>query len=264
MLQSAAESSLAKSQALAEVSCSSAQDAHMGAASASGASDVSQEKEETITYEAALGSQRMRAGSVLRHDYSFFRELEATPSREKLSRLAQEMVDAATGLPCDAHNAIFMCMDRSRCDVARVLVTGVAGTPYASGCFVFDVLCPQDYPASPPKVFLRTTGNGAVRFNPNLYSNGKVCLSLLGTWQGKGGEAWTPRSTMLQVFVSVQSLIMTEGVYFNEPGYAHVQGSEEGGRLNRAYCNIVRYSTVRYAMVDMLRHPDPTFERIIR
>lgn len=31
------------------------------------------------------------------------------------------------------------------------------------------------------KVNLQTTGNGTVRFNPNLYNCGKVCLSLLGT-----------------------------------------------------------------------------------
>ena len=32
---------------------------------------------------------------------------------------------------------------------------------------------------------LRTTGGGTVRFNPNLYNSGKVCLSLLGTWPGR-------------------------------------------------------------------------------
>jgi hypothetical protein len=35
-----------------------------------------------------------------------------------------------------------------------------------------------------------------VRFNPNLYINGKVCLSLLGTWSG---PSWNPKtSTLLQ------------------------------------------------------------------
>ena len=29
-----------------------------------------------------------------------------------------------------------------------------------------------------------TTGGNKVRFNPNLYDSGKVCLSLLGTWSG--------------------------------------------------------------------------------
>ena len=45
-----------------------------------------------------------------------------------------------------------------------------------------------------------------MRFNPNLYNCGKVCLSLLGTWAGPG---WNPKtSTLLQVLVSIQSLIM--------------------------------------------------------
>jgi ubiquitin-protein ligase len=35
------------------------------------------------------------------------------------------------------------------------------------------------------------------RLNPNLYHDGKVCLSLLGTWSGPG---WVPgQSTLLQV-----------------------------------------------------------------
>jgi len=29
---------------------------------------------------------------------------------------------------------------------------------------------------------LMTTGGGTCRFNPNFYANGKVCLSILGTW----------------------------------------------------------------------------------
>lgn len=34
----------------------------------------------------------------------------------------------------------------------------------------------------------------------NLYNNGKVCLSLLGTWSGGQGEGWDPTaSSMLQV-----------------------------------------------------------------
>ena len=44
------------------------------------------------------------------------------------------------------------------------------------------------YPQVPPDVNSRTNGGGRVRFNPNLYNCGKVCLSLLGTWSGGGGE----------------------------------------------------------------------------
>ncbi len=42
------------------------------------------------------------------------------------------------------------------------------------------------------------------RLNPNLYEDGKVCVSLLGTWSGKGTETWTPNSNLLQLLVSIQ------------------------------------------------------------
>jgi hypothetical protein len=71
--------------------------------------------------------------------------------------------------------------------------------------------------AQPPKVNLKTTGAGTVRFNPNLYDSGKVCLSLLGTWRGEQGESWNAdTSTFLQVAVSIQALIFVPQPYFNE------------------------------------------------
>ena len=72
-------------------------------------------------------------------------------------------------------------------------------TPYSGGCYVFDFFFPGKYPNSPPTVNFRTTGGGSVRFNPNLYNCGKVCLSLLGTWEGAQGEQWNETSTVLQV-----------------------------------------------------------------
>ena len=71
----------------------------------------------------------------------------------------------------------------------QVLMTGPADTPYANGCFEFDVYFPTDYPNSPPLINLETTGNHTVRFNPNLYNDGKVMNSLLG---GGGREDTRP------------------------------------------------------------------------
>lgn len=82
----------------------------------------------------------------------------------------------------------------------RVMITGPEDTPYSCGCFIFDVYFPVQYPAIPPKVNLQTTGSSSVRFNPNLYKDGKVCLSLLGTWDGHKSETWDPQiSSIFQV-----------------------------------------------------------------
>jgi hypothetical protein len=57
------------------------------------------------------------------------------------------------------------------------------------------------YPSIPPLVHFETTGGGTVKFNPNLYADGKVCLSLIGTFSGANAtEKWDPAlSTLYQV-----------------------------------------------------------------
>jgi ubiquitin-protein ligase len=103
------------------------------------------------------------------------------------------------------------------CATSKIMIAGPENTPYAGGLFEFDCFLPIRYPNSPPLINLCTTGGGRVRFNPNLYNCGKVCLSLLGTWAGSPEENWQPRkSTLLQVLVSIQSMILVEAPYFNE------------------------------------------------
>ena len=97
-----------------------------------------------------------------------------------------------------------------------------------------------------------------------IYSDGKVCLSLLGTWAGEGGENWTSASTLMQVFQSIQSLIMSSDILFNEPGYARMQDTAEGTSLNQGYTNIVRYGAVKFAMLDQLRQPSREFDGLIQ
>ncbi|KAI7985240.1 putative ubiquitin-conjugating enzyme E2 25, partial [Camellia lanceoleosa] len=73
------------------------------------------------------------------------------------------------------------------------------GTPYHDGLFFFDVL------------FLVVI---------------QMSHRLLNTWSGHQSEKWIPGvSTMLQVLVSIQALILNEKPYFNEPGYEIMGGS---------------------------------------
>ena len=71
--------------------------------------------------------------------------------------------------------------------------------------------------------------SGGLRLNPNMYESGKVCLNILNTWTGKGNEVWNPTSSnILQIFVSIQRLVLNAKPYFNEPGYEKQNGSVEG------------------------------------
>jgi ubiquitin-protein ligase len=118
--------------------------------------------------------------------------------------------------------------------------------PYFGGFFVFHVMVPSDYPLRSPLVNLMTTGGGQVRFNPNLYPCGKVCLSLLGTW---AGEPWNPKtSNMTQVLKSILYLIFTEQPYYNEPGYDNYRGSEASEQLSLQYDSDVFKNTIQSAI----------------
>jgi ubiquitin-conjugating enzyme E2 Z len=61
-----------------------------------------------------------------------------------------------------------------------VLIIGPKDTPYEGGLFHFVLRFPPNYPLAPPRARLMTTSGNSVRFNPNFYKSGKVCLSLLG------------------------------------------------------------------------------------
>jgi ubiquitin-conjugating enzyme E2 O len=104
-----------------------------------------------------------------------------------------------------------------------------------------DFYLPTDYPQSPPQAFFHSwpglSGLGGVgRVNPNLYEDGKICLSLLGTWDGNKVEAWNPsKSTMLQVFLSLLGLVLVRQPYFNEAGYEPLAGLESSKRPSALY-----------------------------
>ncbi|XP_068681369.1 baculoviral IAP repeat-containing protein 6-like isoform X1 [Montipora foliosa] len=180
-------------------------------------------------------------------------------------RLAQEVSSLATSLPLSYSSSVFVRCDKERLDVMKVLITGPSDTPYANGCFEFDVYFPQNYPESPMYVNFETTGHHSIRFNPNLYNDGKVCLSILNTWHGRPEEKWNPQnSSFLQVLVSIQSLILVHEPYFNEPGYERSRGTPAGQQNSREYDANICQATVRWAMLEQLKKPSPCFKQVIQ
>jgi ubiquitin-conjugating enzyme E2 O len=101
---------------------------------------------------------------------------------------------------------------------------------------------------------------GGLRLNPNLYASGKVCLSLLNTWFGRKKEKWTPGvSTMLQVLVSIQGLILNAKPYFNEPGFANTSGTQIGEARSLEYNENTFILSVRTMMYTMKKPPKVCF-----
>lgn len=160
----------------------------------------------------------------------------------------------------DLPDTIFVRVYESRMDLLRAVIVGAQGTPYHDGLFFFDIFFPSRYPSTPPHVHYHS---GGLRINPNLYNCGKVCLSLLNTWTGSGKEKWIPNvSTMLQVLVSIQALVLNEKPYFNEPGYAHSAASAAGQQNSNNYSERTFILSLK-TMVYTMRKPPKHFEEFV-
>ncbi|XP_069785715.1 (E3-independent) E2 ubiquitin-conjugating enzyme isoform X3 [Narcine bancroftii] len=101
------------------------------------------------------------------------------------------------------------------------------------------------------------------RLNPNLYDNGKVCVSLLGTWIGKGTERWTTKSSLLQVLISIQGLILVNEPYYNEAGFDSDRGLQEGYENSRCYNEMALIKLVQ-SMTQLIQKPVEIFEQEIK
>ena len=136
---------------------------------------------------------------------------------------------------------------------AYALIIGPKDTPYSNGFYFFKFNFCKKYPLVPPKVTFMTL-NDKVRFNPNLYVEGKVCLSILGTWSG---PSWTSCMNFETILVSLQSLLNDKPIQ-NEPGY-----ESENGKLMETYNILLKYYNIKVAVLDMLNNPPNEFQYFI-
>ncbi|MDB4430467.1 ubiquitin-conjugating enzyme E2, partial [bacterium] len=160
------------------------------------------------------GAENIRNTSVFYNSHtssSAMTSSELAVPPKCLKRLFKELHGLENDLPSDPHCSIWLRFDDETPQYIRALITGPlpGPTPYSGGVFAFDIYIPNDYPHTNPKVQLLITGGGRVRFGPNLYADGKVCLSLLGTWSG---PKWNSKhSSLYQVLISIQGLILGVG-----------------------------------------------------
>ncbi|KAJ3500529.1 hypothetical protein NLJ89_g9755 [Agrocybe chaxingu] len=165
-------------------------------------------------------------------DHAFYSSPHAQPPKSFLARLRREYRALESSLP----ESIVVRAFEDRTDLLRSLIVGPANTPYEDAPFVIDWMLDSNFPNSPPIAHFLSWTNGNGRVNPNLYEEGKVCLSILGTWTGDKTEVWSPaRSSILQALVSIQGLVLVKEPWFCEPAYDKLRGTEEGTVNSRLY-----------------------------
>lgn len=219
--------------------------------------DCSQTNSESFPDLASL--PRCTAASGIRDTSTYYsttntNETNHITKRKCLKHLLAELQSLPRDLPTPSpQSSIFVRFDDIYPQYLRACITAPAGTPYAYGMFVLDIYIPDEYPSIPPKVRLLTTGGGNCRFGPNLYADGMVCLSLLGTWAGPGWVPPTtsqakPSSTAIpgatkqngtagssigQVLISLQGLVLgVEQPFYLEPGHGGWEGTVKEGQFS--------------------------------
>lgn len=157
-----------------------------------------------------------------------------------MKRIIKEVADLQRG---DLSGmGIYTWFDEANIRRGKAMLIGPEGTPYAFCPLFFSIEIPSDYPLVPPRVLIETS-DGSTRLHPNLYTHGKVCLSILGTYTG---PSWVSTMNIESVLKSIYSLL-NENPITNEPGW---ESYTLTNKKAKDYADYVRYSLAKLTIQD--------------
>ena len=157
-------------------------------------------------------------------------------SKDSRKRLQKDIIDIIKN-PLTEHG-IYYTHDDSNMLKGYAVIFGPTDTIYRYGAYMFEFKFPSNYPVSPPKLTY-LTNDGSTRFHPNLYRNGKVCLSVLNTWRGEG---WTSCQTIRSILLILVTLFHNKPL-LNEPGIKETHHSF------KPYNKIITYRNVEHSII---------------
>lgn len=181
-------------------------------------------------------------------------------SSKRIKRITNEIKELETSTKVLEDSGIYIHYDETNINIIYAMLYGPENTPYEKGFYFFTFQYPESYPMEPPiakyytqGVLRHPTSNSlySVRFNPNLYVCGKVCLSMLNTWAGPG---WVPTNTISNVLVAIQALVLNEEPLRNEPGF---EFSEK--KIIEKYSNFIQFSNIKISVLEMLSNTPKNF-----
>jgi len=151
-------------------------------------------------------------------------------------RLQKELVHINDGALKET--GIYYFLEDENMTKATSIMFGPKNTPYEFCPLEYSFSIPDDYPFTPPKVLYRTN-DGKTRFHPNFYVDGKVCLSILGTYSG---PKWASSMNITTILLSIYSL-MTNNPLTQEPAYelttlSHPKNQQYASFIEHQMCKL--------------------------
>jgi ubiquitin-conjugating enzyme E2 Z len=147
---------------------------------------------------------------------------------------------------------IYFKINEDNIQYGYACIIGPENTPYQYGYYLFEFYFTEQYPYEPPKVKYYTN-DGVTRFNPNFYRNGKVCLSILNTWEG---EKWSSCQSLRSVLLTLQ-MTMNETPLLNEPGITE----SNHGNMVQHYTEAIKFKNLEVGILNFLVNKDRIDER---
>ena len=170
----------------------------------------------------------------------------------KIKRIYNEIKELKNSVDLFKESGIYFHINDEDLENIMILIIGPENTPYHNGFYFFKLNYPDNYPMVPPVMKYCTQGilsnpKGKpikIRFNPNLYTNGKVCLSMLNTWRGPG---WVPTNTISNILVALQALVLNDKPLMNEPGFENAED-----KIINTYNDIIHIANIKISICDQL------------
>jgi len=136
---------------------------------------------------------------------------------------------------------IYYFHDETDIRLGYILIIGFSDTVYSYGYHFFKIEFPENYPYSPPSLTYMSN-NGSMRFHPNLYTCGKVCLSIINTWVGEG---WTSCQTLRSICIILSSILD------NYP-LLHEPGIKITDKIVNTYNLLIKYKNIELLICEII------------
>jgi ubiquitin-protein ligase len=182
-------------------------------------------------------------------------------SSKRIKRITNEIKELENSSKILEDSGIYYYYNEDNINFIYAMLYGPEKTPYEKGFYFFSFEYPASYPMEPPMAkyytqgFLRNPHSNTpfnIRFNPNLYCCGKVCLSMLNTWSGPG---WVPTNTISNVLVAIQALVLNEEPLRNEPGFEF----SPKPTIDK-YSQLIEYANISIGVLEMIENTPKKFE----
>ncbi|KAN0047469.1 hypothetical protein ACTA71_001851 [Dictyostelium dimigraforme] len=139
----------------------------------------------------------------------------------------------------------------------RAYIEGPPETDYEGGIFQIQMKFPNDYPMSPPVLIFQSEF-----WHPNVYPDGKVCISILhppGEDETSGElpeERWLPTQTVQTIILSVISLLSAPNTSSPANVDASVEWRNNRDNYKKRIRELVQKANLKVPSHIKIPHPD--------